>query len=126
MGSRVRWGGTIVRTEIQASETWIELVGRELDSEGEPRETDSSSGRFLARIEGFLEPTIYAKGRQLTVVGQVAATHVGEIDKTTYLYPIVHVEHHYLWPLKLQRYCPDCDPLMHPPWYPYPYRPYYW
>jgi len=96
-GSKVRWGGTIAEVENKAAETWLEVVGRELGSYGRPRPSDLSQGRFLARIEGFADPAIYRKGREVTVYGTVESRIVRTIDEYPYAYPLVRVQSHYLW-----------------------------
>lgn len=122
----VRWGGNIVETRNDVDETWIEVVARPLDREGRPRAGDLTQGRFLVRVKGFLEPTVYAPGRELTVMGRLAEPHPGRIGRFPYTYPVVTAEHVYLWPER--RPVPDYyrDPFWYDPWYPF-YYPYpYW
>ncbi|MHB8550490.1 MAG: Slp family lipoprotein, partial [Acidiferrobacterales bacterium] len=67
VGSRIRWGGAIVSIRNHAADTWIEIVERPLDSDGRPLQTDRTDGRFFAQVAGFLDPSIYAGGRDVTV-----------------------------------------------------------
>lgn len=97
-GSSIRWGGEIAAVENRENETWIEVVSKPLGGYGQPRDEDSSSGRFLARVEGFVDPQIYAKGRELTVVGEVESRIVRSIGEHPYTYPLIRVTSHYLWP----------------------------
>jgi len=127
--ARVRWGGTIVRVQNLQEETRIEIVARELAGDGEPREGDRSEGRFIAVFQTFLDPAIYAVDRSLTVVGTLGGSSEGQLGGMHYRFPLVQVEHHYLWPKPVPR-CENCDPLFYDPWYPwYPYPwhryPYY-
>ena len=96
-GQKVRWGGTIVSLENKASETWVEIVGRELGSYGRPKRLDQSPGRFLVRIEGFLDPAIYKPDRELTVYGTVESRLVRQIDEHPYTYPLIKAQTYYLW-----------------------------
>lgn len=133
VGNRVRWGGTIAAVENRAEETWIEVVGRKLDSEGEPTVSDNSEGRFIAVLSGFYDPVIFAEGRSLTVAGTLEGETSRPIGSHAYRYPIVRVETHYLWAEKKE---PDYyyrdpflyDPFFYDPWYPWrrPYWPYYY
>lgn len=133
IGAQVRWGGTIAAVENRSSETWIQVVGRELGSNGRPRESDRSAGRFIARSQGFLDPEIYAKGRLLTVFGTVTGQMTRNIGDYSYQLPVVRVESLHLWE-PLPRYRPYYyDPFWYyEPWYPYPhshswrYHPYWW
>jgi len=108
--------------------TRIEVVGRRLASGGRPRDGDATSGRFLAEVPGFLDPAVYASGRQVTVTGPLAAPETHDIGDFAYRFPVVEVRAHHLWPepekVERRSYPP---PWYYDPWYPY-YRPYppYW
>lgn len=125
-GQRIRWGGTIAMVENRKTQTWIEVVGRELDGSGRPRETDRSEGRFVALAQGFLDPAVYAAGRQVTVTGTVEGETSRPIGEYAYKYPIVMADLVYLWgPLPKPRrdyYYDPFWPYPWDPWYPYPYR----
>ncbi len=132
IGERLRWGGTIVAVTNLPQHSLIEIVARPLDDDGEPRESDRSEGRFIARMKGFVEPTIYTSGRSITVVGRLAGMQQQKLDKMEYRYPLIDVASHHLWPEPepVEYYDPYWyDPLFYDPWYPYgyPYRhwPYY-
>mgnify|MGYP006424135317 CR=1 FL=1 len=97
-GNRVRWGGTIAAVENRENETWIEVVALELDGYGRPEGTDSSHGRFLVRIDQFIDPEIYARGRELTIVGNVESRIVRKIGEHPYTYPLIRATSYHLWP----------------------------
>ncbi len=127
-GTAVRWGGTITRVENQQQKTRVEVVARELFDDGEPKKSDQSLGRFMAEIKGFLDPAIYAVGRNFTVVGPLAGTLQGKLGEMNYTYPLVKADSYYLWPLPPEP-CETCAPWYYDPWYPLgPYRryPYYY
>jgi outer membrane lipoprotein len=96
-GRVVLLGGQIIATTVKANETWIEVLEKPLDYQQKPSDTDQSSGRFLVRLQGFLDPAIYASGRQLTVAGQVEGKAVRPIKETQYTYPVLYAQEHYLW-----------------------------
>ena len=138
-GEAVRWGGEIAEIRNEERATWVEIVERPLQRSGQPRGADQSEGRFLARIEGFLEPTTYAPGRRVTVAGTLDGSVDGQIGEYRYSYPVVAVRAHHLWterqvsPAPRRHYDPwACDPW-YDPWYdgprdPWcrPYRRPYW
>lgn len=133
VGAQIRWGGTIARIENKESETWIEIVDKELRRNGQPLETDRSKGRFIARIVGFLDPVIYEKGRQITVAGVLEKPVVSRIGEFTYLFPVVKVDNHYLWEIKPEVVYHEPLPYWYyDPWFPYRHpgflhrAPYYW
>jgi outer membrane lipoprotein len=94
----IRWGGQIVAVDNLADATVIELVHLPLDRNGRPRDTTISSGRFLARFDGFLDPAIHAAGKRLTVTGMVLEMQSGRIGDYPYDYPLVAVDSYRLWP----------------------------
>mgnify|MGYP000604342760 CR=1 FL=1 len=129
IGQRVRWGGTIASVTNKESETWIEIVERELRRSGQPLDSDSSAGRFIARIPGFFDPTIYDRGRQITVVGVIEKPMIKTIGDFAYLFPVVAVDGHQLWELTPETIYIEPSPFWYsPPWHPgyYPYFRPYW
>lgn len=126
-GATVRWGGQIVAVRNQRTETVVEVVGRRLDNEGRPRDEDASEGRFLARVQGFLDPSIYATGRDLTVRGKVERAVEESIGEYRYVFPQLAAEQIFLWPPRPAPLPPHYyDPGWWNPWYPWgwPYYPY--
>lgn len=97
-GNTVRWGGIIASVENRENETWVEVVAQDLGSYGQPRDEDSSYGRFLVRIEEFIDPQIYAEGRELTVAGVVESRIVRPIGEHPYTYPLIRATAYHLWP----------------------------
>lgn len=96
-GRVVLLGGEIIATTPGSEETWIEVLEKPLDFRQKPSEEDVSSGRFLVRFEGFLDPAIYEKGRKLTVAGVVEGKIVRPIGEIDYIYPVIAVREHHLW-----------------------------
>ncbi len=123
-GRQVRWGGTIVSIDNDPVETQVEIVARELYRGGRPLDTDRSTGRFVAEFAGFLDPAIYAEGRDITVTGIVAGVESGKIGDHDYTWPVIRVHYHYLWPARsdMRRDYP-AHYYYHDPWYPYYYFP---
>lgn len=133
-GQYARWGGTIASAENLKDATLLEIVARDLDSDGRPRDTDASQGRFIARVSGFLDPTVYAEGREITVAGTIEGSLVRKIGEYEYTYPVLNAAATHLWPQRV-RYPPGYyyyDPFWPYPPYPwgypyyYPYYRYWW
>ncbi|MCI0401506.1 MAG: Slp family lipoprotein [Gammaproteobacteria bacterium] len=122
-GRYVRWGGTIAAVENRTNETDVEVVAHKLDSEGSPYATDDSLGRFIARVEAFLDPVIYAVDRSVTAYGVLEGSITRPIGEHPYTYPLVKATKFYLWPE--YSYYPGYAPYHYgyydPYYYPYPY-----
>lgn len=113
-GQRVRWGGVIAAVENRNAETWLELVEQPLGRQARPQMVDLSGGRFMVKVAGFLDPTIYAKGRELTVVGSLDGMFRSTIGKGYhYDYPVVAVSAHHLWPPRVERDTYYVEPAFH-------------
>jgi outer membrane lipoprotein len=97
-GRTVLLGGVIVSVENEQGLTTLEIFEEPLDGRRRPStDPDKSSGRFMAEVKGFLDPAIYAKGRQITVAGRVKGSVSKPLDKTTYAYPVIDVIEHHLF-----------------------------
>ncbi len=97
-GEQVMWGGTIAAIENKQGETWLEIVSRDLKSSGRPKRSDTTGGRFIAKITTFLEPEIYHNGRAVTVVGRLTGSQAGFIGEHGYVFPVVTSGEVQLWP----------------------------
>lgn len=123
-GAAVRWGGTLAEVRNRAEVTELEIVARPLAGSGRPREGDGSEGRFIARVPGFLDPAIHARGRLITVAGRVAGVRRGTVGEYPYRFPVVEASAHHLWePLPDP---PRAAPCWYDPWYPFGCSPYHW
>lgn len=116
---KVRWGGFILDTENKQNTSELTIVALPLDSDGEPRSSDQSPGRFIAIVDDFLEPLVYAPDRMITVTGRVTGAESREVGEFSYEYPVIRVEQYYLWPAKSEA----VDDYY--PYYPWLYDPFY-
>ncbi len=121
----VRWGGDIIAVENKERSTWVEVLGRTLQSDGRPKLDAVPEGRFLAVVPGFLDPAVYASGREFTVTGRVASLVVRKVGDFPYSYPLVETQAHHLWPPRQEVRDPWDDPFYYDPWYPWYWDPYY-
>ena len=128
-GRQVRWGGEILSVQNTSGFTDIEIYGRPLAGNAEPRPDGGDGVRFIARLPGFLDPVEYAPGKRLTVRGLLRSTITQPVGEFPYRYPLVMVEASHLWPV----YEPPEPAYYHypywrpwGPWGPYRHRPYWW
>lgn len=132
VGAAVRWGGEILGVLNHPSHSDVEVFARALFDDAEPRPDGGEGVRFIARINGFVDPVGYAAGKRVTVRGTVRAVETRPVGEFPYRYPVVAVQAHHLWPV----YRPPepygyRDPFYDPwwpwgPWGPYRYWPYGW
>lgn len=135
VGTTIRWGGVITQVENKPDRTWVELVSRELRSNGEPITGSRSEGRFVASFAGFVDPIVYSAGQRLTVAGTIKGETTHAIGEYDYTFPVVAVSASFLWAEETEpvRYDPP-PPWYYDPWWPYypgpyyhrPYPPYRW
>lgn len=134
LGRTVIFGGDILSTRNVEQKTFIEILQKPLDRSEAPQITDQSGGRFMARCDGYLDPAVYAKDRQITVAGRVIGTHTGKVGEIEYVYPLLAcLETHLLpRPTAVAAYPYYPDPWYWYPWYRYGYpffyyrHPFYW
>jgi len=128
-GRKVILGGHILETENEPQATLITLLQAPLDSRNQPRARDLSEGRFLVRVQEFMDPEIYSKGRKLTVGGMVSGVLEQPLGNRVYPYPVIEAVEFHLWP-KERRYPRSYEPTYphwwYYPWHRYPYAPPTW
>jgi outer membrane lipoprotein len=97
-GKWVMLAGIIVltRTEKDGS-TSMEIAQKPADSNGRPLQTDETGGRFIAVSKQFLDPVIYQRGREISVVGEVIGETSKPLGEMIYRYPLLTVEALHLW-----------------------------
>jgi outer membrane lipoprotein len=97
-GTRVRWGGEIIRVDPKPDSTCFEVLSRDLYDDARPSRHDGSGGRFIACSKGFYDPAVYVKGRDLTITGQLAGTEQHQVGDYNYTYALVDADNVYMWP----------------------------
>jgi len=91
------WGGIILDTRNLEDSTQIEIMAYPLDSSHQPFMGKKPLGRFIIQHPGYLEPTSYEQGRQLTVLGSVKETQTGQIGESRYTYAVIGAQKLHLW-----------------------------
>jgi len=124
MGKKVLWGGIIVSSENLAKETRLDIVEIPLTGGMRPGNPDRSRGRFIALHEGFLDTSIYAKGREITLAGEITGTRKGKIGDMDYTFPVLRGFKLHLWQPRVDEYYSSEIFLHFPFYYPYYYSPY--
>jgi len=128
-GRKVILGGHILETKNEPQATLITLLQAPLDSRNKPRSRDLSEGRFLVRVQGFLDPEIYNKGRKLTVGGTVSEVLEQPLGNRLYQYPVIEALESHLWPKEsddMRRFEPIYPYWWHYRWHRYRYIPDPW
>ena len=124
-GKPARWSGVIAAVHNKVDQSVIEVVYLPLKSNGVPEQTEQSPGRFLAVMQGFVDPTLYAKGRSLTVLGTTDKPVDGQIGEHKYRFPVLKVTGSKLWPPVKEVEIRYMDPYFYDPFYDpfWPRRP---
>jgi len=123
-------GGSIVQTSNLPKFTELEVLQKPLDSSDRPEDVDTSAGRFLIRCNRFLDSAVYAKGREVTVAGEVKGKESKPLDQINYTYPVIGCNEIHLWATRpTYTYYPM--PYWYDPWWRgwpgyYPYWYPYW
>ncbi len=123
LSQKVRWGGVILNIENKHNTSWITILAYPLsENDGEPQIFNESSGRFIAVVDKFLEPLVFAQDRKITIVGNLLRAETVKIGEFPYDYPVIEVKQLYLWSIG-----PELSGVNHPPywWHNPRFRPYY-
>lgn len=127
-GELIIWGGVIVGIISRPNETLVFVRQTEIDFEKRPKDLDKSAGRFIIQYQGFLDPSIYSKDREITVAGTITGQEERAIGEHPYMYPIIKAREIHLWERRTPPYYYDPwlyrDPFLYP-WYNYPYYPFH-
>jgi outer membrane lipoprotein len=117
-GSDVRWGGVIVGSSANDKQSCLEILSHELDKYLRPKRQDSTGGRFIACQSSFLDPMVFAPGREITVTGNIKNIEIRKVEDFDYRYPVLQVEDLVLWQKRrvVMRYRGFNDPFYNP-WY---------
>ncbi len=126
IGRNVRWGGVILEARPEAERTCFEVLSRNLDRSMRPRAEDLTQGRFIACRDGFLDPEIFAKGREVTLTGRVERLDEHKVGAFDYTYPVLAAGFLTMWPKRPDVIIDSYPDPFYDPWYWGPYwGPYY-
>lgn len=91
------WGGTILDTRNLKDSTQIEVLAYPLDSSHRPLQDKKPLGRFIVQHQGYLEPTTYAQGKLVSILGKISGKQEGKIGESHYSYPVISAQKLHLW-----------------------------
>lgn len=97
LGSQARWAGKIAAVRNNGDMSEIEVVLFPSRASGKPQAGDISLGRFKAIVPVYVDPTLYSRGRLITVLGEVATPTIGQVGNQTYTYQTLNAKGVYLW-----------------------------
>ena len=127
IGYTVIWGGVIIETMNEPKHTTITILQTPLQLDQVPKDPETSEGRFIARVDGYVDQEVYHKGRKVTVAGQISGLETLPIGEIQYTYPVVKVEEIYLWRGLAHHYGPYSQYYWGWGWYPaWPYPGSWW
>ena len=64
------------RLKTREDSTWIEILASPLNRYGRPGSNTDYEGRFIVRVNEFLDPEQYSKDRYLTTFGTIDSEYV--------------------------------------------------
>ncbi|MDO4625809.1 MAG: Slp family lipoprotein [Pasteurellaceae bacterium] len=101
---RVRLGGKILNATALKNQTKLEVFSQNISLfSAKPILDDYSDGRFIAYIDGFIDPASLTD-HYITVAGILSGQQQGYIDQAHYTYPIIQVTHYKRWRVGQESY----------------------
>ena len=94
----VRWGGIIIDVENEEDFSLIQVLSYPLNFSGRPQLDDSHGGRFVIKSTEFLDPMVYAKDNQISVVGTLDGDIQRTVGKKIIQVPLIQSMGIHLWP----------------------------
>ncbi|SFM93840.1 Slp family lipoprotein [Thermodesulforhabdus norvegica] len=125
-GKTVILSGIILECRVVSDGTVCEILQVPAKPGSRPENADRSEGRFIARSQRFLDPAIYARGRQVTVGGVVSGEERKMVGEREYRYPVIDVEEIHLWPPEKEAPTYVCPSWCSDPWWCYRYWGPWW
>ncbi|MFB3081552.1 MAG: Slp family lipoprotein [Nitrosomonadaceae bacterium] len=94
----VRWGGVIIDVGNEENFSLVQALFYPLNNSSHPRLDKPKEGRFVIKSTGFLDPMIYAIGREITVVGTLNGDIERTVGKRIIRVPLILSIATHLWP----------------------------
>ncbi|MFA0051064.1 Slp family lipoprotein [Vibrio breoganii] len=98
--SEVRLGGVIAKITNLEAKTRLEIVNLPIAKDGKPDINVEPEGRFVAYVDGFIDPVTFAKGRLISVLGKPAGNESGKVGEYEYRFPVLNADGYHLWQIK--------------------------
>jgi len=100
----VRWGGIIIDVENEEDFSLIQVLSYPLNFSGRPQLDNSHGGRFVIKSTEFLDPMVYAKDNEISVVGTLDGYIQRTVGKKIIRVPLIQSMAVYLWPERQHNY----------------------
>ncbi|CCO49378.1 putative Starvation lipoprotein Slp paralog [Vibrio nigripulchritudo SOn1] len=110
----VRLGGLIASVTNLEKQSRIEVVNLPISKTGKPDISTDANGRFVAYVEGFVDPVTFAEGRVVTVVGKSQPTEKGKVGEFEYTFPVMNAYGVHLWKVEESVIIHDFDTYLYP------------
>ena len=94
----VRWGGIIIDVENEENFSLVQALFYPLSYSGRPQRDKPNGGRFVIKSEKFLDPVVYAKDMEITVVGTLNGNIQRIVGKKAIQVPLIQSTDIHLWP----------------------------
>lgn len=94
----VRWGGVIIDVENEENFSLVQVLYYPLNYLWRPQLDETHGGRFVIKSAEFLDPVIYAKDREITVVGMLSGGIERTVGKKVIQVPLIKSTATHLWP----------------------------
>jgi outer membrane lipoprotein len=119
VGETVITGGYVLSVENRPDHTRVLALEAPLGMGQRPVSKDRSRGRLILLHDGFLDPEVYTRERQITVGGVILDPSV--TGPQTFPYLALKVREIHLWPVETPA---TEDPFLYDPWWFYPWWPH--
>ena len=93
----VRWGGIIIDVENENNFSLIQVLSYPLDYSGRPQLNEGHGGRFVIKSKDFLDPVVYSKNNEISVVGKLNGDIQRTIGKKIIRVPLIKSTGVHLW-----------------------------
>ncbi len=94
----VRWGGVIIDVENEKNFSLVQVLFYPLNYFERPKLAGAHGGLFVFKSPKFLDPLVYAKGKEITVVGTLNGDIERTVGKKTIRVPLLLSTTTHLWP----------------------------
>jgi len=98
VGETARWSGVIADINNGKKQTTLDVLYYPAQSNGRPKTSKEPIGRFRVKVDKFLDPAIYRKGKSVTALGNLLPKETGKIGEYEYEYPTIGGAKVFLWP----------------------------
>ena len=113
IGELARFSGVIAEITNKKRMTVLDVLYYPAQSNGRPKLKGEPAGRFRVKVDQFLDPAVYKRGKSITALGKLKAKETAKIGEYEYEYPTIDNGKVYLWPKEV----PQADVQFYYGWY---------